>query len=416
MLKRILEDQYKPLRIKGYQKPIPKPAPLPAQAFDTSSPPSGTADVADDTPSASSGGSTLRSTTVNPWDISFKPPDHYQPLPGYRTSGPALGGPSISAKKALLATARKDAALSSRPSALKQERLASAYERTLDYRGGVRPRRAGNDGGPVGARGVEVPVHEYGEVGGEGESGNMRVFEGFIEEKIKQARRDGVFNNVKGRGKPMPKDAAESNPFISRTEFLMNRILKEQEAAPPWIEMQKELEGALDQFRRDLSDTWTRRAVRIRASEGLTRAVVREILDGWTDPHWEAKERGYHEASVRALNETIRKYNVIAPYHVRRPLLTLRAELDAAITSCAPKIAGELQRRLDAGLGSASSAGIILTDSGDINPLTADMMGGEQAEDKKDTPWKAFKRALVEVLGRGPDSSPVTASPQGRRD
>ena len=105
-------------------------------------------------------------------------------------------------------------------------------------------------------------MHEYGEVGGEGESGNMRVFEGFIEEKIKQARRDGVFNNVKGaspprsscssledrtdalppragRGKPMPKDAAESNPFISRTEFLMNRILKEQEAAPPWIEMQK---------------------------------------------------------------------------------------------------------------------------------------------------------------------------------
>lgn len=43
-----------------------------------------------------------------------------------------------------------------------------------------------------------MPVHEYGEVGGEGESGNMRVFEGFIEEKIKQARRDGVFNNVKG--------------------------------------------------------------------------------------------------------------------------------------------------------------------------------------------------------------------------
>lgn len=46
---------------------------------------------------------------------------------------------------------------------------------------------------------------------------------------------------------------------------------------------------------------------------------MREILDGWTDPHWEAKERGYHEASVRALNETIRKYNVIAPYHVSSP-------------------------------------------------------------------------------------------------
>lgn len=137
----------------------------------------------------------------------------------------------------------------------------------------------------------------------------------------------------------MPRDVAESNPFISRTEFLMNRILKEQEAAPPWIEMQKgasgshlcrqscragadwlvssaELEGALDNFRRNLSDAWTRRAVRIRSSEGLTGAVVREIRDGWTDPLWEAKERAYHEASVRSLNEIIRKYNVIAPYHV----------------------------------------------------------------------------------------------------
>lgn len=43
-----------------------------------------------------------------------------------------------------------------------------------------------------------MPVHEHGEVGGEGESGQMRMWEGFIEEKIKQARRDGVFNNVKG--------------------------------------------------------------------------------------------------------------------------------------------------------------------------------------------------------------------------
>ncbi|BGP37137.1 hypothetical protein JCM10450v2_001043 [Rhodotorula kratochvilovae] len=393
MLKRILEDQYKPLRVKGFEKPIPQPAPLPSQAFESS-----------DRTEAPSNGSTLRTTTLNPWDVTFKPPEHYRPLPGYRAPSTPLGGPSISAKKALLATARKDAALSSRPSAYRHERLASAYERTLDYRGGVRSRGGGGAGGQFSGRGIAVPVHEDGGGGGAGE---MRMWEGFIEEKIKQARRDGVFNNVKGRGQPMPRDIAESNPFISRTEFLMNRILKEQEAAPPWIEMQKELETALANFRRELTDTWTRRAVRIRSSEGLTRAVVREIRDGWTDPAWEAKERAYHEASVSSLNELIRKYNIIAPYNVRRPLLALPAELKATFTSCAPLIAAELERRLDAGLGRATSAGLVVSDPGEVKPLTAAMMGGEQDADKKDTPWKAFKRALVEVLGKAPDPLPA---------
>lgn len=71
----------------------------------------------------------------------------------------------------------------------------------------------------------------------------------------------------------------------------MNRILKEQEAAPPWVEMQKEVEGALAAFRHELRESWSRRAVRIRSSEGLTGAVVREVRDGWKDEEWEAKER-----------------------------------------------------------------------------------------------------------------------------
>jgi hypothetical protein len=67
----------------------------------------------------------------------------------------------------------------------------------------------------------------------------MRVYEGFIEEKIKKAREQGLFTNVKGRGQPLPKDDDEGNPFISREDFLINRILKTQDAAPPWIELQK---------------------------------------------------------------------------------------------------------------------------------------------------------------------------------
>ena len=46
--------------------------------------------------------------------------------------------------------------------------------------------------------------------------GGMRAWSGFVEDKIETARRDGLFNEVKGRGKPMERDEAAANPFIAR--------------------------------------------------------------------------------------------------------------------------------------------------------------------------------------------------------
>lgn len=116
--------------------------------------------------------------------------------------------------------------------------------------------------------------------------------------------------------------------------------------------------------------------------------------------------RSYHEVSLKTLNEMTRKYNIIAPYNVRRPLLTLANELKDAIKSCAPSIATELQRRLDHGMGTVTSRGLVIKDSGEIRSMTADDLGGEQEADKKDTMWRAFRRVLVEVFAKGPDEAP----------
>jgi hypothetical protein len=53
-----------------------------------------------------------------------------------------------------------------------------------------------------------------------------------------QARRAGLFASVKGRGKPITRAPEEFNPFIGREEFLMNRIVKRNGAAPPWVQLQ----------------------------------------------------------------------------------------------------------------------------------------------------------------------------------
>lgn len=53
-----------------------------------------------------------------------------------------------------------------------------------------------------------------------------------------KARSAGLFKNVKGRGQPLARSSEESNPFIAREEYLMNRIVQRNGAAPPWVEVQ----------------------------------------------------------------------------------------------------------------------------------------------------------------------------------
>lgn len=43
---------------------------------------------------------------------------------------------------------------------------------------------------------------------------------------------------MKGKGKPIARLSEERNPFISREEFLLNRIVQRNGAAPPWVEVQ----------------------------------------------------------------------------------------------------------------------------------------------------------------------------------
>lgn len=55
---------------------------------------------------------------------------------------------------------------------------------------------------------------------------------------IQKARLEGQFKTLKGRGKPLVQITDEKNPFIAREEFLMNRIVQRNGAAPPWVEIQ----------------------------------------------------------------------------------------------------------------------------------------------------------------------------------
>jgi len=63
-------------------------------------------------------------------------------------------------------------------------------------------------------------------------------FEKIVEERIKQAQKKGEFDNLKGAGKPLPKEDLSHIPEELRLAY---RILKNADCLPPEIELKKEI-------------------------------------------------------------------------------------------------------------------------------------------------------------------------------
>jgi hypothetical protein len=107
-------------------------------------------------------------------------------------------------------------------------RIAGTRESVLDYKLGLR-----SGGGASAQAGVRrVPVSD-------------KAWTNLVEERIEAARRAGKFASVAGRHKPLVRSVDEHNPFITRDEFLLNRLVQRQGAAPPWVEIQTGVPGFL---------------------------------------------------------------------------------------------------------------------------------------------------------------------------
>ncbi|KAJ7034708.1 hypothetical protein C8F04DRAFT_956028 [Mycena alexandri] len=257
-----------------------------------------------------------------PWHTEFKVPDHATssvrlarfPLPSHSPRATHLGD--------IEQTRKTEKELNK-----KLGRLARARDSTLDYRLGLGPHANRTGGSPR-----VNPV-------------NMKGWTSLIEDRIEQARRAGLFASVKGRGKPIVRAPEESNPFIAREEFLVNRIVKRNGAAPPWVQLQAELDASLHTFRHLLLDGWTRHAVRALTLHGVPGAGADAASRAFRDPAWATREASYHAAALTEVNDRVRKYNAMAPYAVRRPLYALEAELAGVYARAEEEVARAVAER-----------------------------------------------------------------------
>jgi hypothetical protein len=81
------------------------------------------------------------------------------------------------------------------------------------------------------------------------------MFDGFqkiVEERIRTAQRKGQFDNLDGRGKPLPKDViGDTVPEDLRLSY---RILKNADCLPPAVELKQEIRRTEDLLA-DMSQT-----------------------------------------------------------------------------------------------------------------------------------------------------------------
>jgi hypothetical protein len=181
-----------------------------------------------------------------------------------------------------------------------------------------------------------------------------RGFASIANERIEAAMRTSYFRQNSLRGKPLQYDVHAANPYLQGEERIMNRIIQRQGAAPPWVELNVQVENEQRDFRHRLAENWQRRASRmilatpylrdgmeyvgvaqdeefdaLQRRSNLTQGQRKtlHIADSYTDAEWEQREQAYHEASLRHVNNLIRKYNVVAPVSARRGLLVREWEL-----------------------------------------------------------------------------------------
>ncbi|KAF8170728.1 hypothetical protein K438DRAFT_1982579 [Mycena galopus ATCC 62051] len=325
----MLVDKYKPLRTGTIQTAEQKLRKFPprVQQYHPDSPPIDSAPPPPPPPPPPPGNSwadvplLAGSPDHRPWHTEFKVPEHAQSSIKFGHFPLLAHTPQSKHASDLEQTRKTEKAFNKQLG-----RIIGARESTLDYRLGLGPHARRTTGSRVN------PV-------------NIKGWTSLIEDRIEQARRAGFFTSVKGRGKPITRAPEESNPFIAREEFFMNRIVKRNGAAPPWVQLQAELDASLATFRALLAAGWTRHAVRAITFRGVPAAGDGADPRAFRDPAWARREAAYHATALAEVNERVRRYNALAPYAVRRPLYVLEAELEGTYDRAGEDVADAVAER-----------------------------------------------------------------------
>jgi len=120
-----------------------------------------------------------------------------------------------------------------------------------------------------------------------------------IDQQIEEARREGKFDNLPGKGKPLK---LNENPYEDPAMNAAFTLLKDNDFTLPWIAEGKEIDDELAKARIALARSWS-----LYRREGSD-----SDAPAWAKNEWNRAEQAFRD-QVLALNKKIQNYNVAIP-------------------------------------------------------------------------------------------------------
>ncbi len=128
---------------------------------------------------------------------------------------------------------------------------------------------------------------------------DMKKFQRAIDEQIRQAIRDGQFENLPGKGQPLDLSV---NPHEDPAWRLAFQAIRSSGHTLPWIEKRQRIESELESACQDLKRAW----------EWNQRSLVQEGLSSYIEKEWLRAQKDF-QTKVSDLNKRIFNYNLEVP-------------------------------------------------------------------------------------------------------
>lgn len=122
-----------------------------------------------------------------------------------------------------------------------------------------------------------------------------------IDDMVENGRSQGIFDNLKGQGKPLN---LNQNPF-NRNSEIADTLLKENRMVPAWLAQRNDTQTEIHNLRQKISRTWQRYEQEYRFAQD---AGIKSGLElAWDD---EIKK---WEADILKINKLVDSYNLKRP-------------------------------------------------------------------------------------------------------
>jgi DnaJ family protein C protein 28 len=173
------------------------------------------------------------------------------------------------------------------------------------------------------AEGADPSDESAGESKGLKQPEPIAGWDNLVERKIREAQKQGLFDDLPGKGEPL--DLTE-NPFLAPSWRTAYNLLQGQGFAPEWIELDKEIRTELDRLRQGLAESkrWYDEAAA--ALEGRTGQQAEEER-AWVEVYWERRLNSL-APQIDELNEKIWLFNLKVPIaSLQRRKVSIEEEL-----------------------------------------------------------------------------------------